>query len=87
VLKIWAEKCSHLLDKFQDTFVGNFIEYKISVFAVIDNPLAAKDVQVLGNIGIGCFYLVPDLTYRKLFVLEETENFQADGMGHRFEQL
>ncbi len=75
VLEVWAKKHTHLLDEFQDTFVGNSIENKIGIFAEIDDSLAAQYIQVLGNICIGCLYLIPDLTYRKLLVLEQTENF------------
>lgn len=70
VLKIWAKKRTHFLDEFQDTFVGDFIENKIGIFAVIDDPLTSQNIQVLGNISVGCFNLIADLTNRKFFVLE-----------------
>jgi hypothetical protein len=62
-LEIWAEKYPHLLDKFQDTFVGNFVENEIGIFAVIDNPLTTQYIQVLGNVCVGGFNLLPDLAH------------------------
>jgi len=87
LLKIRAKKYAHLLDEFQDTLVGDFIKNKIGVLAVIDYALASQNIQVLGNIRIGGFHLIPDFTNGELFVLQEAENFQADRMGHRLEQL
>lgn len=43
-LEIWTKKCTHFLDEFQDTFIGNFIINKIGVLAEINNSLASKDI-------------------------------------------
>jgi len=77
----------HLLDEFQDAFVCDPVVNEVGILAEIDNSLAPQDVEMLGHIRVRCLYTVPDFSDRQLLVLQQTEDLEADRMGHGFEQF
>ncbi len=87
LLNTGAEQRLHLLHQLDDSWVVDAVIDKVGVLTIVNNSLAAKDVEVLGYVGIGGLYLLSDITHRHFFVLEQAENLQADWMRHGFQEF
>ena len=54
---------------------------EVGVLAETDNPLVAMEIHVLIDIGAGGLRCFHDLVYGQLLLLEQAEDFEANGMG------
>ena len=83
---LFAEQTAHGPDQFENAFVGNSIEDEVGLFPVVDDALVAENGQMLRNIGIGGFDLVPEIADGHFLVFQQTEDFEPYGMRHGFQQ-
>lgn len=81
-----AENLSHHADQLEQASICDTVENPVGVFARVQNPLVAKDRQMLRDVALRRPDLVDDVLDADLIVTKGAEDLQSEGMGDGFQR-